>query len=334
MATRLRRLLWFGISTAIIVAMVLFADVNRFLEALRTADGFYLLVALFFGMLPFLVWSYPWYRFFQEMDIEVSYLKVLKMFMAGHFLNSITPLGQFGGEPFMAYVISRNTDASYERAFSTVFSADIINAVPGITFVLGGGLYLLLLGSATKLVLEAVYIALLVTVVGGSIVYLLWFKTGSIENTILRVLRAVSGAVGRGQGVVLKAEESLDRMEKSFDIVGSSPRTIVETAVIAHLSFLSEIFSLYFILLSLGFTGLSLTPAYFVLTLASIADFSPTPGGSGTYEAALAGLLTVFFPIGFATALVAAILFRLTTYWPGLAIGYITLNTLERGAKE
>ncbi|MFB6190551.1 MAG: lysylphosphatidylglycerol synthase domain-containing protein [Candidatus Nanohaloarchaea archaeon] len=84
-------------------------------------------------------------------------------------------------------------------------------------------------------------------------------------------------------------------------------------------------------LLSMGVSS-DFTPLYFVLVLSSFGNFSPTPGGSGTFEALMAAVLTFFLPhITFATALAVAIIFRLTTYWPGLAIGYLALNSLGNG---
>ncbi|MFB6190552.1 MAG: lysylphosphatidylglycerol synthase transmembrane domain-containing protein, partial [Candidatus Nanohaloarchaea archaeon] len=130
MDSRVEKLLWFGVSTAIIGAVIYFADVSKFLEAVRQANGWYLIPALGLGLSVFSIWGFTWYSFFRKIGISISYLKSLRMFMAGMFMNSITPVGQFGGEPFMAYVVERNVDVSYEKAFSTVLSADIVNAVP------------------------------------------------------------------------------------------------------------------------------------------------------------------------------------------------------------
>ena len=40
--------------------------------------------------------------------------------------------------------------------------------------------------------------------------------------------------------------------------------------------------------------------------------------------------MTLFYSVDLATALTAAVLFRLTTYWPGLLVGFLTLVTLDR----
>lgn len=333
MDSRIYKLLWFGASTAIIGAMIYFAEVSRFLEALRTADPLILLPALTLGLAVFPVWAYVWYSFFSKMSLSISYWKSLKIFLAGNFMNSVTPMGQFGGEPVMAYLISRNTETDYETAFSTVFSSDIVNSVPPFTFVLGGAAYLMLFGSVKELVLQTVYMALLATVVGGTIVYFLWFEAGRIEGGILTVMRKISDTIGGGREIVAVAEDKLETVEESFRTIGEDPRHLLKVAVIAHLGQVFQIGCLYFVLLALGVHA-EITPLYFVLALSALGNFSPTPGGSGTFEALMAGLLSSFLPgLGFAQALLAAIIFRLTTYWPGLLLGYISLNTLGRGGR-
>lgn len=331
MGSRIRKLLWFGVSTAIIAGMVYFADAGRFIDAIRAANGWFLVPAFALGISVFGIWSYVWYSFFGQMGLDIGYKQSVKIFMSGQFMNSVTPLGQFGGEPIMAYLVSRNTEASYEKAFSTVLSADIVNAVPVFTFVLGGAVYLLLLGSLNRLVVQVVYISLLVTAVGGSLVYLLWFESGRIESGIVRISRFLSGVSGRGGRLVNRLEEKLLNVEEAFREIGSNPRHLLKISMVSHLGFVFQVFCLYFILLSVG-VPTDFTPLYFVVALAGIGNFSPTPGGSGTFEALMAGLLTVFVPIQFASALVVAIIFRLTTYWPGILIGYVTLNLLENGA--
>ncbi len=330
MDSRLKNLLWFGVSTAIIAAAVYFADFGEFLGAVRRANTWYLVPAFALGLSSFGIWSYVWYSFFKTMELRISYLKSFWLFMAGHFMNSITPAGQFGGEPFMAYIISRNTDASYEKAFSTVISADIVNAVPSFTFVLGGAFYLMLFGSINQLVLQAVYMSLLVIAVGGVLVYLLWFKSGRVEEALIRFSRFISDKTGRGAKIADTIEEKLRNVQESFRRVGESPWHLVKVTAISHLIFIFQIGCLYFILLSLGVEP-DIAPLYFVLSLSLLAIFAPTPGGSGAVEAAMAGLLNFFISMSFASAVAAAIIFRLTTYWPGLIVGYIAINTLENG---
>lgn len=331
---RVKNLLWFGVSTGIIAVMVYLADTQRFISAVQQAQLLYMIPAFFFGLSVFVVWSYTWYRFFKDMSMEVSFPRTFQLFMAGNFFNSVTPLGQFGGEPFMAYVISKNTDYSAEKGFSAVLSADIMNAAPTLTFVIGGAVYQFLFKNAIMdILLTVMYIVLLTTVVGGVVVYFLWFKSGTIENILINALERVVVTMGRGEKYVRSLEERLERVQSAFSEIGDDPVELFKTAFVAHIGFLFQVFCIAFILLSLGFS-FDLTPLYFTITLASLASFSPTPGGSGTYEAAMAGLLSLFLGMPFAQALVAAILFRMTTYWPGIVIGYISFNMLNGGVER
>jgi len=333
MNSKLKKAIWFGIATSIIGGLIYFADVNKFIEALHSASIPLLVPAFAAGMSVFLVFGYTWHRFLTKVGIDVSYFESLNLFLAGQFMNSITPLGQFGGEPFMAYIIRRNTDTSYEKAFSTVFSADIVNGIPMLTFVLGGALYLVLFSSINDVILQTVYAGVGLTALGGLIVYLLWFKAGVIENYILGVLRFFSNLTGLGGSIVAGAEERLAKVQESFETIGEDPRHLFETAVVAHLSFVLQVICLYFIMISLG-QDVQITPLYFIIAIAGLANFAPTPGGSGAYEATMAGILTFFLNIQFPVAITVAILFRLTTYWPGLVIGYISFLSVENGDYE
>jgi uncharacterized protein (TIRG00374 family) len=328
--------LWFGFSSLIILASIWFADPERFLESARSADLLILAPAFFFGLMNFPFWSYVWYRVFRSSGIDVSYFRAIKIFMAGQFMNSITPLGQFGGEPVMAYLVKENSGASYEKAISSVFSADVMNAIPMVTFSIGGALYMIffesgVLNSAGQRVIQSLYVVLFATIVGGGLVYLLWFEAGTIEEKIVSLLEKISDIIGRGEKTVQKIEGMLEEVEESFRAIGEDPRYLLKTAIVSHVGFLMQVFCFFFIIHSLGYDP-DFAPIYLVVVLSGLAAFTPTPGGSGAFEIAMAELSATFFSslgVTFATGLTIAILYRLTTYWPQIMIGYLALNSLN-----
>jgi uncharacterized protein (TIRG00374 family) len=330
MDTRLVKALWFGVSTLILGTVVYLADISRFMAAVASAELVYLLPALIFGLLPFVVYGFTWYRFLNKVGYSISYLQSLRIYFGGQFMNAVTPVGQFGGEPFMAYVIKDNTDLKYEEAFSTVLSADLVNAIPILTFVAGGTLYLLFLGGIQDFLLQLLAVTLLVVFLGGSLAYILWFRSGTVENAILRFLRFFVDLTGRGKKIYRGVEERFEGVEEAFETIGEDPRHLVSTAVVVHLEFVFRVLCLYFVLGSLGVFG-NFAPIYFVIAFAGVANFAPTPGGSGAYEVTMAGLISLFMGVELATAIAAAILFRLMNYWPGLLIGYTALLSLRGG---
>lgn len=326
---RAKKSIWVLVSVALIAGLIYFADVSKILEAVRTADLRILAPAFVTGISNFGIAAYVWHSFLSSTDEGLSYIHTLKLCFAGHFLNSITPLGRVGGEPLMAYLVSRNTDSEMEEVFSAIFSADIISAIPPYTFMLGGAVFLLFFGSFNEIIIQSLYLVGLVIAFGSLFVYLLWFKAGVIESAIARALDFVSSKLGRGEALAENAEERLEKVEENFRKIGEDPRRLFKLTALMHLSFVTEIVTMYLILYSLGVQP-DFAPLYFVMPLAAVAELSPTPGGAGTYEAAMAGLLTVFFPVNLTIGVTAALLYQLTGFWPANGIGYYFLHKLER----
>ncbi|MFB6100760.1 MAG: lysylphosphatidylglycerol synthase transmembrane domain-containing protein [Candidatus Nanohalobium sp.] len=337
--SRTKEILLFGVSTAILAALIYISGPEKFVEAVSDARLIYLVPAVILGTSSLLVWSFTWYRVFQRTGIKAGFGDSVKLQLAGGFLNHITPFGQAGGEPFMAYIISSNTDASYEKSLSSVLSADILNILPPFTFVFGGAIYILFFHSITSIVIQAVYASIIVLLFGGGIVYLLWFEAGKIEGALLKTAEKLSTKTGRGENLVERLEKRLEKFEDSIGKMGEDPVYLVKTIIAIHLGFILEVGALALVMYSLGFSPL-LSYLYFILPLADLANTSPTPGGSGTYEFAMAALIVAVSETvtGFAggaialhTALLIGILYRITTYWPGLLLGYISLNMVQNG---
>lgn len=320
--------LWYGVTALLFVALVYLADVDKFLSALGRVDRPLFGVAVVIGFSSLLVWAWVWHRFFGQMAIPASPSETVRMFLSGQFLNSITPLGQFGGEPIMALVISETTDTEYENAIACVVSADILNAAPFFTFTIGGIVYLSIVGTVGEFLLQVGLIAATILVGGGIVVYLLWSTNGALTGGLITALDRLEHIIGRGEGVFQSLRESIGGIEAAFQQAGSDRRFLLSTAAGSHLAIIAQIASLYFVFLALGIEP-RILPLYFIVTLSTLATLSPTPGGSGTYEAAFSGLMTLFYSVEWATALTAAVLFRLTTYWPGLVVGYLSLLTLK-----
>jgi uncharacterized protein (TIRG00374 family) len=335
--SKLKKIALFAVSTAILAGLVYISGPEKFFNALSKSKLLFLVPAVIVGTSVFLVWSFAWYRVFQKTGIEASYTESVKLQFAGNFLNNITPFGQIGGEPFMAYIVSTEKDAKYEEALSSVLSADILNMIPPFTFVFGGAIYIIFFRSVTDLIIQAIYMSLIVLLFGGILVYTLWFEAGKIESFILNQINRVSNRLGRGEKLVKRLEKRLDNFEESMGKMGEDPLYLAKTILILHIGFILEVVCLSLVMVSLGLTPL-LSYLYFILPLADLANTSPTPGGTGTYEAALAALLVavseastgfVGGPIPFSVALLIGILFRLSTYWPSLVLGYISFNLLK-----
>ena len=323
--------LWYAVTGVLFVGLLYFADAERFVRRLNEVDIPLFSIGVVIGFSSLGVWAWVWDRFFGQLEIQSTVSKTLRMFLTGHFLNSITPLGQFGGEPIMAYIISESTDTEYERSLTAVVSSDIINAAPFFTFTIGGILYLAAIGTVAGFLVDVGIVATVILTVGGLIAYLLWSENGTLSESVHGLLDGIEARIGRFEGVFDSLKESVERVEESFQAAGNDRWFLIETVAISHLAIVAQIVSLYFVFLAMGIEP-RFVPIYFLVTLSTVATLSPTPGGSGTYEAAFSGLMTFFYSVDLATALSAAVLFRLTTYWPGIVVGYLSMLTLRNEA--
>jgi len=320
---------WYAVAILLFAGLLYFADIREFLQALGRVDRSTFAVAIAVGLSSLFVWAWVWHRFFGQLGITATAAKTVRLFFSGHFLNSVTPLGQFGGEPVMAYIIADTTDTEYEGALAAVVSSDMVNAVPFFTFTIGGVGYLYLFGSLQGFLFDVGWIALLILLVGGGIAYLLWSPDGTLGRAAVGLLRRIERRVSWGEGVLQSLQDRVRRTEALFERAGRDRRFLLTTILGSHLAIIAQIVSLYVVFVAMGLEP-TFVPLYFIVNLSTIATLSPTPGGSGTYEAAFSWLMTLFYSVDLATALTAAVLFRLTTYWPGLLVGFLTLLTLDR----
>ena len=323
------KLLWYTISSVILGALIIFADVSQFLSAIRNVDPLLMGASFVTGLSVFLVWGYIWHSLFQELEFEINMMKSYKIVMAGNFMNSVTPFGQLGGEPFMAYIVSENTDESYEKSLSAVVSADLVNAIPFLTYAMLGIMYMLLFSTITESIRNSIYIFVFFNILLISVAYLAWFKTDKLESKIQKILDNIESRIEHKGKIIESLRERIEETKDSFKQAGKDKRHLIKIISITHLAPATQLISLYLILL-----GLNVEPTfigvYLHVMLSGLAMFSPTPGGTGTFEAAFTGLLLFSYPnMGIDTAVASSVLFRLTTYWPGLIIGYFSLLSLK-----
>ncbi|QHS17266.1 lysylphosphatidylglycerol synthase transmembrane domain-containing protein [Halopenitus persicus] len=323
-----REWIWFVATGVLFAALLYLADLGEFLAALVRTDPSHFAVAFVVGFSSLLLWAWVWHRFFRHMGMDPTPSGTVTLFLTGHFLNSITPLGQFGGEPIMAYVVSDSLETDYEKALAAVVSADILNAAPFFTFTFGGLSYLVVVGSLNGFLRNVGAVSMLLLLVGIVLAYLLWSEDATLVDAAVGALHAIEARIDRAEGLVRSLRDRVVRIEGHFQTAGRDPSFLAATAVVSHLAILAQIVSLYFVFLSLGIEP-DLVSLYFIVNLSVIATISPTPGGSGTYEVVFSGLVTLFYPVGLATAVTAAVLFRLTTYWPGLLAGYLSLFVVK-----
>lgn len=328
MSERKHKALWFLLSTAILGGLIYFSNYREFLSVLLGSDLGYVALAVVSGVFTLVMWAVVWHRFFRLLGIRVRFRQAVRLLLAGTFLNAVTPLGRFGGEPFVAHLIVRRTDATFPQALSSVSSADLSNAFPFVTFGTIAVLYLGVFGTIGRIVTDIVPWIVILVVVSVLTIYLLWFGGMHSVFEYLDGRVTFESGFGRWQPYLESAKNKGRKILLRMRDVGDNPRDVLPTVLLSHVAVLGHIGAAYFALLSVGVEPVAHI-VLLVVALSAFLTFSPTPGSVGTFEAGFAGLIVVFFPVGGATATSVAILYRVGTYLPGVVLGYISFLSLQ-----
>lgn len=328
MEPRAKKIVWYVVATLIFGVLVYFANYHKIIDVLFASDLYYVSIAILFGLFTILMWSIVWYRFFGILELDISLRESIQLLLAGLFMNAVTPLGRFGGEPFMAHIIGKNTEANYQQALTGVTSADLSNAIPFATYGVLAIVYLAIFSTLEGFMADITLVMLSIVVFSLFIVYLLWFNGARYLIRLGHKLYPLEKEFGRLRPYIdsgkERGREVLDRLEE----VGDQPRKVFWTICVSHLAVVGHLGAIYFAFKAVGVEPM-LHSVLLIISLSTVLTFSPTPGSTGTIEAGLTLLIMAFYPISPATATSVAIIYRVATYLPNIFLGYIGLINLK-----
>ncbi len=320
-----------GLAVAVVLLYFLGWTVgwSEVLTTLSGANPWWVAVACLSTLACFAMWSMVWRVVMRASGHEPPYRHLLVTFLAAQFANYVTPLGQAGGEPFIAYVLSRDTEATFEDSLASVVTADLLNLLPFFNFAALGLGYLLLqrgLPSAA----ENLAVGLVAMAVGvPALVVVGWRHRGGVERVALAAVRPVARLTDRVS--VAGVRRRIDRFYAAIETIAASPRALVTSLGFAYTGWLFFTLPLYFGALALD-VAVDPIVVLFVVPASTLAGLVPTPGGLGSVEAALVVLLVALVPgLAGETALALALVYRVASYWFALLVGGVaTFGVIAR----
>jgi hypothetical protein len=263
-------------------------------------------------------WGKAWQVVLREVDIDVPFSQLVVTYFAATFANYVTPLGQAGGEPFIAYVLSRDTGASYEDSLASVVTADLLNLLPFFTFA-AGGLSFLLLRAELPEATEPLAFGLLALAIGvPAIAVSGWWFREKVRGGVVRLVGPIARRTSRLS--VEGVRRRVDDLYTAFGRIAQDPAALVEAVFFAYVGWVFFALPLYFAGLALE---LPVDPLLmlFIVPASTLAGLTPSPGGLVGVEVALVGLLVALTPVGAAAAFAIALVYRLASYWFALVVG-------------
>lgn len=316
--TAAKTLLGFGIASVLLYLFAAGVGLQEVLRALSEADPRWLAAGCLSTVLCLVLWGKSWHVVLQVAGIDVSYRRLVVTYFAATFANYVTPLGQAGGEPFIAYVLSRDTEASYEDSLASVVTADLLNLLPFFSFS-ALGLSVLLLQSELPNAAEPLAQGLLGMALGvPALVGLGWRFRERLRAAILRLVAPIAKRTSRLS--VDAVARRLNDLISAFDRIARDRAALAKAVCFAYLGWVFFALPLYFAGQTLGLPVKPLL-VLFIVPASTLAGLTPAPGGLGGVELALVALLVALTPVGTVAAFAIALIYRVMSYWFALVLG-------------
>ena len=320
-----------GFAAAAVVFAVLFTlvGVDDLVATLRAAETGAVALVVVATVAWLLAWAVSLYTVLGVLGVDLSYPSSFLLFSGATVANNVTPFGQAGGEPITAFLISRVTDAEYERGLAAIASVDTLNFVPSITIALLGAGYFateVALG-ANRSVLVAVGGVVGLAVVVPSLVYLGWRRRYGLEARIVDGLTPVIRVLARRlprvpvptpEGI----ENRIDGFFRAIERVAANPRQLAVALAASTAGWLCQTLALRVAFEAIG-VSVPLSVVFVVVPIGAIAGVTPLPGGAGGIETVLV-LLLLAAPLPQVTepvAVAAVVIFRGAVYWIPVLVG-------------
>ena len=321
-----RIVLGFVVAAILLALLVSFIGHGEVFDELSGTNPILLVASLCSGILALCFRGLVWMQFLRAIDTTMTRGDVYGVFLSAMFIKYVTPYGQVATEPFVAYLVSRDTEMAYEDGLAGILSADVLNYVPYYTFgfvalgwiAVGGALgediynYLLAFAAVFSVLVSLTY----VVVRRPGVIY--WLVLG-VTGALRRPLERFSGG-GAAKFANKRVRSRLDGFYGSIAVIGGDRRMLAYTTVCAHLAMVFLMLPVYIGGLALGY-DIALSVVVLAVAFGKLGAFVPTPGGLGGVEGSVTIALTLLTSLSSPAAFSVAIIYRVSTYWVTIAVG-------------
>lgn len=302
------------VSTALLAAIVVLADTGKILNTVKSVDPSYFLLAVLAGNIPILLNARIWQNTMEFLGNRKNYWETVRMLYGFSFINNVTPFGNIGGEPIIAYRVSKNVDKDYQTVLSSVFFTGLVIFLPMIALLPLASAYLGLYSGISSFWILSPVASLILS----------FFLLKNFKLNRISLLKRIESRLE----VTGKAEKIRD----GFSIYEGDRTKLITALGLSSTGMFFDVLCLSILVFAVsGNTNFLVLLA--IVPVARLSNFAPSPGGSGFYEAGLTGLLGVFTSLNAAEAVSVALLYRLSTFYIGIIAGYVELNIWQKNQR-
>lgn len=289
-----------GLGAAVFLAFSVYVDAGLMFRAFGRFDWRAGAVALLLAAVNYVTRFWRWHLYLKHLGARVPVIESFRIFLSGLAL-SVTP-GK-AGELVKAYMVRQASGAPVGLGVSAVFAERLTDFVA-----------LLILSTAGIYGLEEGAWTLGLSAAGISAIFLVIFVPGAIPM----LLRALD-AVPRLHALVGPIRDAYENARRLL-----MPGMLARGLSIGVVAWLAECVGFHYVLKGFG-ADVGVGPATFIYAFSTIfGALTLLPGGIGTTEGSMTGLLTLE-GLTVADAAAATFLIRACTLWFAVAIGAVVL---------
>lgn len=315
----------FAVAVALLVGLVWLFDPIRVAAVLQGADPWLVGAGIATTGLSLVAWSETQRSLVLASGASLPAWRGFAVYNVGMFAKQVLPMGHAAGPALSAYALGTAVDRPYGENLAPASVAEFLGLAASLCVAVLG-LAMVATHPATGPI-RALRTALFVTVGGLFAAGLaVWYRRRTVEWSLLGMAWCLRATVGRllpwvGRRATAEAVSGgLSRYYASLGTVTGNRRRVAAATAWALVGWVAFSLPLATCTWALD-ADLSLGLAFALAPVAGIAGLLPLPGGLGSSEIALTGLLTAVGGLAPPVAVASALLYRLCTYVFVVAVG-------------
>ncbi|MBO7719197.1 MAG: UPF0104 family protein [Methanosphaera sp.] len=314
-----------SVGVIILIAMIIFIGPGKIISALKTANIYYVLLAVIIQFIILVLWNKRWSIICDSLDIPHSQLSLFAMTIVGLAINDLTPSGRSGGEPVRAYLLTKSSSVGFKETFATVMGDKLFDMLPFMILAIFAVGYLMLYLHLNSTLFSILLIALVLFIL--LLVFVIYISIN--EEFGLRTIQWVFRVARRFTTRDLikyekKAVSSLIGFQKSLKYLMKDRKVLAQATVISFVVWFLELFRVYVVFLAFGQT-VSIGMIASVFLVSSLIGVIPAlPGGLGSIDGVMI-LLYSMAGVSASISTAATLVERMISLWMVIIMGVILL---------
>lgn len=315
----------FVVGFGVLLALLAVVGVGKVLSVVATLEPSVLLALLLVVFLWIGLWSGSFYLTARVFGVESSAATSFLVYAHMMFLDNVVPFSSISADPFAALAVRTSTAADYETSLATVITVDFLNFLPAPAFGVVGIVYLFAVGSIDETV-STVAISLAALLAALSFVgYLGWrfrYRLGVVgAGLVATALRAVRALVPRvSPPSEAEIARQADELIVHLETMAADRRSVLTVLALATCGWTLLAATLWLSMYAVGYT-IPVGLALFLVSLVTVVELIPIPGGIGGYESLFVALLVALAGAPPALATAGVLVHRGATYWLPVVLG-------------